>query len=622
MKIAMVTLWHGAEFDRMAELVNPAKRRYCRDHGYDFLAYDRLFDGGRHPCWNKVLALQHALPTYDWLFWCDVDTVLWNPHIGLSRFIAAAGDHRLILQSNHEGPNTGVFFLRNHPWSFQLLSHWLAQRQHDSGPLYDQAALVEILREPEVARHVQLYPHREPQGGFHGYYYFRDWDKLLIHFAGWHGKRLAKMADLVKLGEMPAELRIMEREQLGDLLNRLELRGEGAEIGVCRGEHARGLLSAWEGRRLHLVDAWRELPDYVDRVRTDHAQHERNHAETLRAMADFPGRFQVHRGLSVEVAAHIHDASLDFVYLDANHAYDAVAADLRAWFPKVRPGGVFAGHDYIPDDAPEQWGVRRAVDEFAREMGLQVGVTAEEHWPSWYAIRPPRRLRRSTARKAFEPPPAESSARLEHLSRIFVEVPRVSGMGGPFVNDFHVAIEFDAILDLYGCDALIETGTHYGETTEYLARAYPDLPIYSCEISGCYDDARRRLAKYSNVFLRKQSSPEFLKSLPSQNCPLYFLDAHWGDYWPLSDELAAIRHGVVCIHDFDIGHPDFGFDSYGGVSNGPETVARHAPIYGNDPAALYPAATAATNRRGRGYLTIGCDDRLVHLRYLRRLSAG
>ncbi|MCH2139369.1 MAG: class I SAM-dependent methyltransferase [Phycisphaerales bacterium] len=45
--------------------------------------------------------------------------------------------------------------------------------------------------------------------------------------------------------------------------------------------------------------------------------------------------------------------------IDANHDYDAVVADLRAWRPKVKPGGVLAGHNY---DA--QWpDVVRAVDE-------------------------------------------------------------------------------------------------------------------------------------------------------------------------------------------------------------------------------------------------------------------
>jgi predicted alpha/beta hydrolase family esterase len=50
---------------------------------------------------------------------------------------------------------------------------------------------------------------------------------------------------------------------------------------------------------------------------------------------------------------------LDFVFIDADHKYESVKADIAAWLPKVRPGGHIAGHDYHSD-----WpGVQKAVDE-------------------------------------------------------------------------------------------------------------------------------------------------------------------------------------------------------------------------------------------------------------------
>ncbi len=60
---------------------------------------------------------------------------------------------------------------------------------------------------------------------------------------------------------------------------------------------------------------------------------------------------------SVRAAKRFSDASLGFVFLDASHDYASVRSDLRAWLPKVRPGGTLAGHDYL---AP---GVARAVAE-------------------------------------------------------------------------------------------------------------------------------------------------------------------------------------------------------------------------------------------------------------------
>jgi predicted O-methyltransferase YrrM len=48
---------------------------------------------------------------------------------------------------------------------------------------------------------------------------------------------------------------------------------------------------------------------------------------------------------SVEAAERFADGSLDFVFVDASHDFVNVFADVRAWYPKVKPGGVIAGHD-------------------------------------------------------------------------------------------------------------------------------------------------------------------------------------------------------------------------------------------------------------------------------------
>lgn len=63
---------------------------------------------------------------------------------------------------------------------------------------------------------------------------------------------------------------------------------------------------------------------------------------------------------STRAAAHFADGSVDFVFLDAAHDYESVCADIRAWLPKVRPGGWLCGHDYQDPPWP---GVVRAVNE-------------------------------------------------------------------------------------------------------------------------------------------------------------------------------------------------------------------------------------------------------------------
>jgi hypothetical protein len=52
------------------------------------------------------------------------------------------------------------------------------------------------------------------------------------------------------------------------------------------------------------------------------------------------------RKSSVDAARDVGDGSLDFVYIDASHLLADVVSDIAAWEPKVRSGGIIAGHDF------------------------------------------------------------------------------------------------------------------------------------------------------------------------------------------------------------------------------------------------------------------------------------
>lgn len=64
------------------------------------------------------------------------------------------------------------------------------------------------------------------------------------------------------------------------------------------------------------------------------------------------------------VAANLfEDRSFDLIFIDGAHDYETVSKDLRAYWPKVKSGGWFAGDDYIK----KFYGLRQAVDEWAEE---------------------------------------------------------------------------------------------------------------------------------------------------------------------------------------------------------------------------------------------------------------
>lgn len=166
--------------------------------------------------------------------------------------------------------------------------------------------------------------------------------------------------------------RVTTREELPALLNARELTGQGAEIGVKSGAFSAHLLRHWRGRRLISVDHWQGV-------------HARHYTKARQRLAPFGTRSEVWRMTSLEAAAHVEDGSFDFVYIDAAHDTESVRRDLEAWLPKVRAGGILAGHDYVPNN--RTFGVKTAVDEFFAERSLIVettrGISSLEVNPSW-----------------------------------------------------------------------------------------------------------------------------------------------------------------------------------------------------------------------------------------------
>ena len=70
------------------------------------------------------------------------------------------------------------------------------------------------------------------------------------------------------------------------------------------------------------------------------------------------------------------DNSLDFVFIDATHEYDSVKEDIKLWYPKVKEGGILAGHDYNTKFP----GVDKAVNEFLFQTNYRLIINSDFCW--------------------------------------------------------------------------------------------------------------------------------------------------------------------------------------------------------------------------------------------------
>lgn len=165
------------------------------------------------------------------------------------------------------------------------------------------------------------------------------------------------------------------------------------EIGTHRGEFAEQLLNGWWGT-LYCVDPWIAGEKGVFDQPDAWGDRESDYQTCLARLARFGSRAVILKTTSRLAALDFRDCSLDFVYIDGNHRRPHVDEDLRLWWPKVKPGGIFAGHDLTGVWEGE---VKPAVTEWAEREGVATvwmvpGVPCRELGPmgdcgSWYVVR-------------------------------------------------------------------------------------------------------------------------------------------------------------------------------------------------------------------------------------------
>lgn len=126
------------------------------------------------------------------------------------------------------------------------------------------------------------------------------------------------------------------------------------ELGVSRGINSGNVLRrCTEIQKMYLVDNSDSVFDLGQFVNNEH-------------------RIQFIRKDSVEAVKYVNEP-LDLAFIDADHGYNAVYNDIKAWWPKIRSGGILCGHDYIKGTHADTE-VSAAVDDWTKAEGLVLNL--------------------------------------------------------------------------------------------------------------------------------------------------------------------------------------------------------------------------------------------------------
>lgn len=150
----------------------------------------------------------------------------------------------------------------------------------------------------------------------------------------------------------------------------------GAEIGVLEGDFAKVLCDSIPDLKYYGIDIW-----HGESVEGHHRQGMLDRAKIKLDEYDAT----LVKKFSVEAALDFDANSLDFVYIDANHVFDAVVLDIISWTPKVKKGGIVSGHDYTDKGT---CGVKAAVDGYVKSHSYRLNFTKDEsEGISWWFVK-------------------------------------------------------------------------------------------------------------------------------------------------------------------------------------------------------------------------------------------
>jgi len=158
-------------------------------------------------------------------------------------------------------------------------------------------------------------------------------------------------------------MRLNHRGEFVDVINKNKYEIL-VEIGVREGWYSKYLLEKSNAKLLYSIDPW----DFNE----ENHNPENSFSIAQQNLNCFGERSKMIKAKNEDVINDFVNESVHFVYLDGLHDYDSVKLDIHNWWPKIKNGGILAGHDFHETDWP---GIVRAVKEFSKEYNLEINTT-------------------------------------------------------------------------------------------------------------------------------------------------------------------------------------------------------------------------------------------------------
>ena len=178
---------------------------------------------------------------------------------------------------------------------------------------------------------------------------------------------------------------IYTREEIPTMLKLFNLNDRVCELGVAKGDNLWTMIKLGFPKYALGIDAWSHeiCPFYTQDY------HDSNLAKVERAFAvarKWSGsEIDIIKGDHSKLVDNYEDGFFDYVYIDSSHLYEDTVRDIAQWWPKIKKGGIIAGHDYSNSDP--LYGVIQAVTEFVEDNNIKYLHITREQTKSWIILK-------------------------------------------------------------------------------------------------------------------------------------------------------------------------------------------------------------------------------------------
>ena len=174
-----------------------------------------------------------------------------------------------------------------------------------------------------------------------------------------------------------------------ELLNLVPKDSIFLEIGVFKADFSKQVIKVANPKEFYMVDIWQGGWGSGDKNGDNHLHIENMEDVYLSLYQQTKHKPNIHvvRATSTAFLKSCEDNYFDVIYVDGDHAEQAVYEDLSNSFKKIKDGGMLMGHDfdYTLGGARHKAGgdVVRAVIRFCRDYNQKVSCVADDGCPSF-----------------------------------------------------------------------------------------------------------------------------------------------------------------------------------------------------------------------------------------------